>query len=905
MIEHKFKLTLDNTKEQIYYERPSFSLDGKQFICVVSSDYKISDSSILQVQVDANTPINMRPITEEFIEQGETVIYTSYKVLNYTDNEWIYILYDDGCIKTGQVKDGKITFNELNISVNFNKFNEKEKTIELPTTYYIEDGKLTIHDNVFNMVMDSFGISSTQRLWDDYVCFIRKGKRGQWVKKTRLTFTITDDIELPIQLLQLAKRKNYIYYKNNRYEVTERWSDSFQLERYVTIDGKTFKGETDERTGYGIFKINDNVCQMHYEFVPSNTGEIIYIYADTDSLLAPITTDYFIVERIKEYEDTFYVENNKISVLGYDYDVTSDVIMIDFDGWKEAVNISDDVYSIVDDEPIHTLFKKIDKGFVLFSNTLNGISDTINVFNHKKMDKTTVNGVDYYKEDSDEIPFLIPIQPKYRLNIIDYTEPSLFACQLDLDEFEWLSTLSEDKLSYIREDIYYNLRSYSIKYQQPQFMLDKSDEQTMLRRYNDLYGMPNIDPLPNVSIVRELHDVVIDFPIYSDNGTNLFQEIWVKDKFIDKKKQEFINPIVDMEKDVYFPMKLNKDNILEDVTAIEFYLHFRTRNNSWEVNEDFKTGYLMTNDYDGSIDSHLEEIEELNKTSWNVFDYYEKEESKPAYELSDETVKSLNTNDIYSKEKNHEYYQPSDLLSFLDFGDDDVFYQKSKISKSFLRISFFDTNDPKTQSLLGTSTVFLNGGVLFGIFSDVNSNEDKNMVYLPPTNWKSVSPYISVNREPVEKTNDRYELTFDETKRLSSKLTVTNNGVADSSSEGFYNYIFREFSEGLHERKIYAKFQFNHAGNGTVIDLFQPMIEDDDYNLTLPDMSLYKDKLKEGMSIKEMHANMYIPIYVKYDLNTKKYCWYLPKSLSDKNTENKIKFNLYEVKVKNYDSSLA
>ena len=40
-----------------------------------------------------------------------------------------------------------------------------------------------------------------------------------------------------------------------------------------------------------------------------------------------------------------------------------------------------------------------------------------------------------------------------------------------------------------------------------------------------------------------------------------------------------------------------------------------------------------------------------------------------------------------------------DLLYFLNFTNEDVFYQKQKIGKSFLRLSFFDSPNPQNQNL--------------------------------------------------------------------------------------------------------------------------------------------------------------------------------------------------------------
>ena len=46
---------------------------------------------------------------------------------------------------------------------------------------------------------------------------------------------------------------------------------------------------------------------------------------------------------------------------------------------------------------------------------------------------------------------------------------------------------------------------------------------------------------------------------------------------------------------------------------------------------------------------------------------------------------------------------------------------------------------------------------------------------------------------------------------------MNNKHVTDTSSEGFYLYIFREYAEKLHPKPIYMKIEFNHAGIGKQI----------------------------------------------------------------------------------------
>ena len=55
-----------------------------------------------------------------------------------------------------------------------------------------------------------------------------------------------------------------------------------------------------------------------------------------------------------------------------------------------------------------------------------------------------------------------------------------------------------------------------------------------------------------------------------------------------------------------------------------------------------------------------------------------------------------------------------------------------------------------------------------------------------------------------------YNTIIDEDHRVSSRLVVDNKHVTDTSSEGFYAYIFREYAEKLHPKPIYMKIEFNY-----------------------------------------------------------------------------------------------
>lgn len=115
-------------------------------------------------------------------------------------------------------------------------------------------------------------------------------------------------------------------------------------------------------------------------------------------------------------------------------------------------------------------------------------------------------------------------------------------------------------------------------------------------------------------------------------------------------------------------------------------------------------------------------------------------------------------------------------LSVAGFVEDDIKLKRKRIGKSFIRLSFYDSKDLKTQNLLFYSTIFLDADELY-------------------------SKYISLL--------DFTELSLDfiaENPKLSRKI---------KSFEGYRLYIFK--SDLSIDKKIYMRVDFNNASNGKSI----------------------------------------------------------------------------------------
>jgi hypothetical protein len=151
---------------------------------------------------------------------------------------------------------------------------------------------------------------------------------------------------------------------------------------------------------------------------------------------------------------------------------------------------------------------------------------------------------------------------------------------------------------------------------------------------------------------------------------------------------------------------------------------------------------------------------------------------------------------------------------------------------------------------------------------------------------------------------------YNDTRRISSRFRITNKYNTDTSSEGFYLYMFREYSENLRPKPIYMKIEFNHAGIGKTIPFIVPMKwsggtkTDNEYvperKLTLSDSDL--EELKKGYPLSYVYAQTYIPLYAVYDYQNKQYAYVFDDRYIDRETldkENRIRLNLFEIKIKN------
>lgn len=292
---------------------------------------------------------------------------------------------------------------------------------------------------------------------------------------------------------------------------------------------------------------------------------------------------------------------------------------------------------------------------------------------------------------------------------------------------------------------------------------------------------------------------------------HLFQEENVTKLYTEKVKKKVIdeNPVIDMEKIKFIPYCNN-----ETITEIRYNLHFRQRDleNNWS--------YIEGED-----------------ACWNP-------------ELSEDSgLTPDNLNGSWS-----------DMLYYLGFTDSDVQNQKQKIRKSFLRLSFYDNNDPMTQKLLYYSTIFMDSGEFLGKWIKAKNELLKN---------GENGDNVVLNSE----SSDKY--------RLDCSFIVKNEYCYTKSSDGFNIYYFPGDVSESEGKTIYMKVEFNHAG----------------YGRTVPMIVWPEGASANGLTLEDIkNGAMYIPLTLKV-LEGKKYVYEIETNKYIQNNQSVLTLNLFEPKL--------
>ena len=608
---------------------------------------------------------------------------------------------------------------------------------------------------------------------------------------------------------------------------------------------------------------------------------------------------------------------DKAEINGVEYDI--DYINGKEDGDVCLVLIGDEEVPMKLSGTTSENMKLVRYGLIVSGDSSSFASDGI--YDINTYDGIVIDGVKYpiypsgVTEDtsaSEELYADISLQNRYPFLITEKIGNSLYICEPLMDSTYFTANFARHLSEEICEDVVSNQNFFDIRVKNKIFGEESITETLPFRVTSTPTSSDDYYDLFN-DLKININKAYISIPImFSANaGTNLLKDDLVAREFFEVEKKKAINPIVDMEKDIYVPKKMvsekysGSDTVFDEINEIRLNFHFRTRNlDNWKVNDGNNDIVALSGDTD----------------NWFVTDFYPyRKILEDSRDASGDTLQKT-----------------SDLMGLLYFTNDDVYYQRSKVAKSFARLSFYDSTDPQTQSLLATSCVFMDEHSLFKKFMDnsrknvydygfvtapefsASTNRYEDITELRKGNKINVlTEYIGTKGEKdYSAVTDSTNVVIDEGHRIGSRLTIKNKYDTDSSSEGFYIYMFKEYAENLHPKPIYMKVEFNHAGIGKQIPFVIPMkwsgdtehIEDKNYNKMYPISALTLSSsddvktLKEGFPLSYSYAQSYIPLYAVYDFKKKEYGYVFDSRYVSVDDDNTVNLNLFEMKIKSEET---
>lgn len=373
-------------------------------------------------------------------------------------------------------------------------------------------------------------------------------------------------------------------------------------------------------------------------------------------------------------------------------------------------------------------------------------------------------------------------------------------------------------------------------------------------------------------LMKEVGDFHLNFGVSDSFATDMKRDELFHENYLSDVEEKSINKIVDFEKCQFIPMYYSHsktsipindvpfdDKNLKPIEKITFNLHFRARSNEYDNNGNILKEWVVTDD-----------------KYWNNYEINSDGELTLVDKLS-----SLNNND-----KKDQY---GDCLAYLNFTDDDVYYQKGKIKKSFIRLSFYDSRDRATQVLQFYSTIFLDSGRLYSNYIKAKNDD--------------IDGYDFVANEQVNGG------TINEDKRLGISFSVSNKYDMMASSEGFYLYLFPDILKGEKMTPLYMKVEFNHAKYGRIVPFTMP-VEDNDIPITeyhyfpIHYLNTSGDTIN-GVNVERLMNDTYIKVYTRYDSHKNQFVWFLPRTndnLNGLNDNSEMIFNLWEPRINGFET---
>ena len=864
MLRYKVKLNEPKGYNEIEYDELYLSPDLSFISGVTDSKYCLINGQHISIEFNNDGNFHDSIIeTKDVLRQGYVIFEQEFDVEEYKDYKGFYYI------------DGKYYFTSgTSINVLGQECTINGNKVKVNVTYWVEDNKLVVGENTYDI--DIQLKSDGTELFPHYVTLkgglqlsLNNCERKYWKKVTKFIIRKDNDFELKLTDSSCAKKVPYFYYCDKKYYLT--YNNTDKKYTSITDNNITFEQRYDQVINTEL----DETYDVQYEWRNSASGDLIHLFLNmpqykfTSAQKILVESNNVIHTKCDIlFPGTTKNNDGYIIYCGKRYDESKDTIdfLIIGDKEYELHYIGDKTKAYITyNETVYLIKINGEKGVKLSQHAASESKE----YEIKKYHYVTIGDekflvkkytkVDVANTKVTDIEYVEVIRKeKFILTIIDVINNSMLRCRVDIgDDGETSGICNFIAANYVR---------LNFKLFNPIF-----EEKNVTR---DSFILSNVkgedEAFDTIKLFNPSYYIKLPMLVGNDMEINANQEDILENIFFKREKEKSINPYVDMEREIYYPCNISGTNF-NFIEELQFDLHFRSRNlEDWKINEDVFKG-----------------TEKTIKCDWNIFDNYKD------YSNNELNPEILEPNKLM-------YYQPADLLHFLNFSTDDVFYQKSKISKSFLRILFFDSMDIANQTLLYSCTVFINENKLYKTYIDNVIRKDNLYVSVSEEINETeplTSSTISVYNDTCDK-NDK--VTFEKDKRLAATFSVKNRYNTEESAEGFYLHIFKDYCEKLHEKTIYMKVEFNHAGEGRTINFTMPYnFEEGEY--TLMDLSPGSSDLttfKEGYALSELYEHLFIPINVVYREKEKKYVYYLPEGLVQHNEKGIMKFNLYELKIK-------
>ena len=388
---------------------------------------------------------------------------------------------------------------------------------------------------------------------------------------------------------------------------------------------------------------------------------------------------------------------------------------------------------------------------------------------------------------------------------------------------------------------------------------------------------------PNTGVFKIEGNLEIDLPIASNFDVSLDKESLYNNFYIDSQKSKNINSIIDYEKYPYVPMYYDGKILYPNNISADKYL-----------SENYNI-----------IDENLKPVKKIEfKLNFRERDFKLDDDGKPDYgtwQLNDE----LFWNNYYLANDGSRLVKKCenidcDLLGYLGFTDDDVRYQKSALKKSFLRLSFYDSPDRRTQKLLFYSTIYFDTNILSSTYY-----KDLELWKLSKTS----SDFVKKNKSIDVPYNELvYSCNIGTYNKIGSpllaKMFCVDKYNTEASSDGFYLHLFDKLVSGNTCTTIYMKAEFNNAKNGKIVPLILPVNNKTNIPIQPTDKAFPRDYNNvSSIDMSSLINHMYVKVLIKYNYLTNNFVWFLPRKINDEDKKNgTITFTFFEPRINGYDT---